>query len=81
MIPFDIIVADTLDHFRRPDDLRDLFRSVRVAPGDTVVAYCHVGGQATAVWFAARLAGFDARLYDGSFTEWTTLTQYPVEKP
>jgi len=78
-IPFPT-VADDSDLIKRPDVLRDLFHSVRADPGDTVVAYCHVGQQATAVWFAARLAGLTARLYDGSFTQWATLRQYPVER-
>ena len=34
-----------------------LFRKAGVKPGDTVVAYCHIGQQATAVIFAARLLG------------------------
>ena len=50
------------------------------APGKLVVAYCHIGQQATAVWFAARLLGREARLYDGSYVEWDRLTEYPVER-
>ena len=38
-----------------------LFRKAGVKPGDTVVAYCHVGQQATAVIFAARLLGHPVR--------------------
>ena len=48
-----------------------LFRSVK--PGDTVVAYCHVGQQASATLFAARSLGLKALLYDGSFEEWSRL--------
>jgi thiosulfate/3-mercaptopyruvate sulfurtransferase len=79
-IPFNTMAADTLDHWRSPEYLRELFRSVRAEPGQTIVSYCHIGQQGTAVWFGAKLAGLDARLYDGSFTEWSNLTQYPVEK-
>jgi thiosulfate/3-mercaptopyruvate sulfurtransferase len=45
-----------------------------------VVAYCHIGQQATTVWFAARLLGREARLYDGSYVEWNRLTELPVER-
>jgi thiosulfate/3-mercaptopyruvate sulfurtransferase len=80
-VPFSSMVADSLDHVRGPDRLRELFRSAAAAPGDTVVTYCHIGQQASAVWFGAKLAGYHVRLYDGSFTQWSTLTQYPVERP
>ena len=35
-------------------------------PDKRVISYCHIGQQATVVYFAARLLGRDARLYDGS---------------
>lgn len=60
--------------------LAALFHSVRAEDGDTVVTYCHIGQQGTLVWFAARLAGYDARLYDDSFTEWNKSSQNPIER-
>jgi thiosulfate/3-mercaptopyruvate sulfurtransferase len=41
-----------------------------VKPGDIVVGYCHIGQQATAMLFAARLLGHEVRLFDGSMQEW-----------
>lgn len=43
-----------------------------------VVTYCHLGMQATVVYFASRLAGVDARLYDGSFEDWSSRTELAV---
>lgn len=63
------------------DQLAALFAKAGVQPTDTVVAYCHIGQQATATLFAARLLGHPVLLYDGSYTEWEKLTQYPVENP
>ena len=74
-------VVDSSGHMLSLPELRTLFGSVRAERGDTVVTYCHVGQQGTLVWFAARLVGYDARLYDDSFTEWNKLPQNPVEKP
>jgi thiosulfate/3-mercaptopyruvate sulfurtransferase len=49
-----------------------LFRSAGVKPGDTVVAYCHIGQQGTAVVFGARLLGHQVVLYDGSMQDWAS---------
>ena len=50
----------------------------------TVVTYCQTGMQASHDYFVARYIGYpDVRLYDGSFSEWTSLApagDYPVER-
>jgi thiosulfate/3-mercaptopyruvate sulfurtransferase len=57
-----------------------LFQKAGVKDGDTVVAYCHVGQQATAVIFGARLLGHPVLLYDGAFQDWAVNNRGPVEK-
>ena len=49
------------------------FKDAGVKAGDEVIVYCHVGQQATATLFAARTLGIKAKLYDGSFEEWSRL--------
>jgi thiosulfate/3-mercaptopyruvate sulfurtransferase len=56
------------------------FKAAGIKPGDTVVAYCHIGMQATMVIFGARLLGNPVMLYDGSFQDWATNNRGPVEK-
>jgi thiosulfate/3-mercaptopyruvate sulfurtransferase len=71
-LPFNTLNDDSLQ-FLPVAELRRLFASAGVQPGDTVAAYCHIGQQATVVMFAARLLGHPIRLYDGSMNEWETL--------
>lgn len=63
------------------DTVRDLLREAGVEEGDTVVAYCHIGLWASAVVHAARSLGFEARLYDGSMTEWAADEALPLVVP
>ncbi|HEV7993425.1 MAG TPA: sulfurtransferase [Gemmatimonadaceae bacterium] len=79
-IPYTEITDDKL-FLRSPAELRELFAKAGIAPGDTVVAYCHIGQQATAVLFAARLVGHPVLLYDGSYQEWSRNPDLPVEDP
>jgi thiosulfate/3-mercaptopyruvate sulfurtransferase len=76
-IPF-TSVSDSNGRLKSPDALKALFAAVGAKPGDHVIAYCHIGIQATAVIFAARTLGIDARLYDGSFQDWSNRS-LPVE--
>ena len=78
-VPF----SDTVDQANRlkpAAELQKLFADAGAEPGDTVVAYCHIGQQATQVILAARTLGFKVLLYDGSFEEWSR-KDYPVENP
>jgi thiosulfate/3-mercaptopyruvate sulfurtransferase len=77
-IPFTEILDSTLmvDQAR----IEKLFRAAGVKPGDTVVAYCHIGQQGTAVVFGARLLGHPVVLYDGSMQDWGTNKRGPVVK-
>jgi thiosulfate/3-mercaptopyruvate sulfurtransferase len=82
-VPFTEVTYDNLI-LKSPNDLAALFSKAGVQPGDTIIGYCHVGQQATAMLFAARSLGHPVLLYDGSFQEWSHLTPaeaYPVENP
>lgn len=73
-------VVDAAGKLKPAAELQALFRTAGVRAGDKVVAYCHIGYQATAVVYAARTLGLDAALYDGSFQDWAG-RGLPLELP
>lgn len=64
------LVNDERPVLRSVDELRAIFGEAGAAPGDTAIAYCRTGGQASFLYFALKYLGYDARFYDGSFYEW-----------
>jgi thiosulfate/3-mercaptopyruvate sulfurtransferase len=79
-IPFSTLVEDSTNKFKSPAALRALFSSAGVKQGDSVTTYCHIGQQASLLYFVARYLGYDAHLYDGSFEDWSKRKELPVEK-
>lgn len=78
-VPFTEITGDSLE-LKSPERLKELFAKAGVRPGDTIVGYCHIGQQATAMLFGARTLGYKVLLYDGSFEDWAR-KGWPVEVP
>lgn len=64
-------VYDSDGKMKSPAELKALFAQAGVKSGDHVIAYCQVGGQSSAVFFAARTIGIEPQLYDGSFQDWS----------
>jgi len=79
-IPFTTITNDDL-FVKTVPELQAMFAKAGVKPGDTVIGYCHIGMQTTAMLFAARLLGHPVLLYDGSFQDWSRHAEYPVDNP
>ena len=79
-IPFNSLV-DSTNKLKDPATLRKIFEQAGVKPGSRIVSYCHIGQQATVVYFVARYLGYDAGVYDGSFEEWSGRKDLPVENP
>lgn len=72
----------SVNGFLRPAaELSALFDAQRVDKSKPVITYCHIGQQATLLWFVATLIGRDARMYDGSFQEWSGSTRPIVGPP
>ena len=61
-----------------PERLRDAMSSVGIGNDDSVIAYCRSGLRASLPYLAMKNAGYDVRLYDGSYAEWM-MSGNPVE--
>ncbi len=77
-LPFNTLLDDR-GAFKSRAALERLLDGAGATADKRVIGYCHIGQQATAVYFAARLLGRDARLYDGSWDEWSRLSEFPIE--
>ena len=79
-IPFSSLVEESSNKFKSPTALKELFNQAEVKPKSSVATYCHIGQQASLLYFVARYLGYDAHVYDGSFEDWSKRAELPVEK-
>ncbi|CAN5573739.1 sulfurtransferase [soil metagenome] len=73
--------ADT-GEFLATDELRSLYEGKGVTPDKEVAAYCRIGERSAHTWFVLHeILGYDqVRNYDGSWTEYGSLVDVPVER-
>jgi thiosulfate/3-mercaptopyruvate sulfurtransferase len=64
--------------FKSRDEIRALLEGAGVVPGRQVVTYCALGMRASLMSGAARDAGHDARVYVGSWQDWSARSGYPI---
>lgn len=76
-VPFSSL-ADEANKLKDSATLKKIFADAGITSGKEVVSYCHIGQQASLIYFVAKYLGYDARLYDGSFEDWSRRSELPV---
>ncbi len=68
--------------FKSADELRSLYNKKGVTKDKEVIAYCRIGERSSHTWYVLHyLLGYPkVRNYDGSWTEWGSLIEAPIEK-
>ncbi len=79
-VPWATAVAEN-SAFKPIDELRTIYANKGVNGNGEVVAYCRIGERSAHTWFVLHeLLGYgDVRNYDGSWTEWGSLINAPIE--
>jgi thiosulfate/3-mercaptopyruvate sulfurtransferase len=68
--------------FKSLDELRTLYAGFGVDGSTPVITYCRIGERAALTWFVlSQLLGYNAALYDGSWTEYGNTVALPIENP
>ena len=78
-LPYSSLLAEGTSLFVNADSLQTIFADAGAPAGDSVVGYCGTGMAGSAIYFVSRYLGYESKLYDAAFEEWSARADLPVE--
>lgn len=80
-IPREELIDASTGTFRSNEELSQVFSEAHISPSEHIVAYCNGGVAATSVLFSLAMLGYPSLTnYDGSWNEWGSRQDLPVER-
>ena len=77
-VPWGTIVNED-GTFKSADEIRAIYAEKGIDGSLPIITYCRIGERSSHTWFAlSRILGYDARNYDGSWTEYGNAVGVPV---
>ena len=68
--------------FKSPDEIKAIYAEQGIDGSKPIITYCRIGERSSHTWFALKkILGYDAKNYDGSWTEYGNSVGLPVNNP
>ena len=68
--------------YKPVEEIRSIYAAKGIDGTRPIISYCRIGERSSHSWFALkRILGYDARNYDGSWTEYGNAVGVPVDNP
>ncbi|MBI5299024.1 MAG: sulfurtransferase [Deltaproteobacteria bacterium] len=79
--PFAENVTQPNKEFKSLEELKEKFKTLGACQAKEIICYCGSGVTACNNIFALKMIGKDAKLYEGSWSDWSADPNLPVERP
>jgi len=81
-VPWKTSVNDADGTFKSVEELKKIYGEKGVDGSKPVIVYCRIGERSAHSWFVlSELLGYDAKQYDGSWTEYGNAVGVPINNP
>ena len=81
-VPWGEAVNQATGEFKSADELRELYAAKGIDGSKPAIVYCRIGERSAHTWYAlTQILGYEAKQYDGSWTEYGNAVGVPINNP